>query len=118
MSNLTGRRAGLLVLGLVSLGDVATILLTDGETPPYAVAVLALALGLASLWLVARAWRDPGRPLRVLIGLRVISAVSAVPAFVAPDVPVGARVAAAAVVGLTALGIVLAAQPRRVEAVA
>ena len=41
MPTFSGRRAGLLLLGLVSLGDVATIFVTDGGTPPYAVAVLA-----------------------------------------------------------------------------
>jgi hypothetical protein len=38
------RRAGLAKLGLLSLGDMSTILLTDGETPPYAVAAAALVL--------------------------------------------------------------------------
>lgn len=118
MPTFSGRRTGLLVLGLVSLGDVATIFVTDGETPPYAVAALALALGLASLWLVARAWRDPHRPLRLLIGLRLLSAVAAVPAFFAPDVPVEAHVAAGAVVGLTAVGVLLVAQPGRTPVVA
>jgi len=113
-----GRRAGLLVLGLVALGDVATIFLTDGESPPYAVAALALALGLVSLWLVMQALRDPGRSLRLLIGLRLLSAVAALPAFFAPDVPVGARVAAGAVVGLTAVGVLLAARGGPTPAVA
>lgn len=118
MRTSSGRRAGLLLLGLVSLGDVATILVTDGETPPYAVAALALVLGLGSLWLVVRALRDLEGSLRLLIGLRVLSAVSAVPAFFASDVPAAARLAAAAVVGLTAVGVLLVAPTRRAPAVA
>jgi peptidoglycan/LPS O-acetylase OafA/YrhL len=118
MPTFSGRRTGLLVLGLVSLGDVATIFVTDGDTPPYAVAALALVLGLASLWLVVSALRDPHRPLRLLIGLRVLSAVTAVPAFFAAGVPAPARMAAAAVVCLTAVGVLLAAQSLRTPAVA
>ena len=37
----TGRRAGLAILGLLSLADSSMLLLTDGNTPPYSVAALA-----------------------------------------------------------------------------
>lgn len=110
MNNAPGRRVGLVILGLLSLGDIATILLTDGDNPPYAVAVLALVLGLVSLGLVVQAFRDPSRSLRLLIGLRVLSAVTALPAFFVDDVPAGAEVAAAAIVVLTAVGILLTAR--------
>ena len=56
-SGTTGRRIGLVILGLVSLGDMATLALTDGETPPYAVAAV---VGSARARL-ARA-RRPGLP--------------------------------------------------------
>jgi hypothetical protein len=113
-----GRTAGLVLLGLLSLGDVALIALTDGESPPYPVAAAAAVLGLVSLWLVVRALRDPSAPVRVLIGLRVLSAVLALPAFLAEDVPTGAAVGAAVGVGLTAVGVLLlaGAPRRRVEA--
>jgi len=112
MSKVPGRRAGLAILGLLSLGDMSTILLTDGETPPYAVAAAALVLGLVSLALVVRAFRRPSGSLRLLIGLRILSAVLAVPAFFVPDVPAGAQAAAAAVVVLTAVGVLLTARGR------
>jgi hypothetical protein len=108
------RRAGLVILGLLSLGDIATIALTDGENPPYAIAALAAVLGLASLVLVVRAFRDPSQPVRLLIGLRVLSAVTALPAFFVSDVPAGAQVAAGAIVVLTAAGIMLTARSRPV----
>lgn len=112
-STMTTRRLGLVIFGLLSLGDIATLALTDGESPPYAVAALAALLGAVSLVLVIQAYRDPGRPLRLLIGLRVLSAVTAFPAFFA-DAPAGAQAAAAGIVVLTAAGVGLAARGSRV----
>jgi hypothetical protein len=112
MGNSTGRRIGLSLFGLLSLGDIATIFLTDGDNPPYAVAAVAAVLGLVSLVLVVQAWRDRSRPLRLLTGLRVLSAVSATPAFFVSDVPAGMEVVAAVVIVLTAAGILLTARPR------
>jgi hypothetical protein len=110
----TARRGGLAIFGLLSLGDMATLALTDGETPPYAVAAVVALLGLVSLALVAQAYRDPSRSLRLLIGLRVLSAVAALPAFFVSDVPSGAQAAAAGVVVLTAVGVLLTARGRTV----
>lgn len=112
MNSSTGRRVGLVILGLLSLGDIATIALTDGETPPYAVAAVVAVLGVVSLVLAVQAFRDPTRPLRLLIGLRVLSAVTALPAFFVSDVPAGAQAAAAGVVVLTAVGVLLTARAR------
>lgn len=112
-SAITGGRIGLGIFGVLSLGDIATLALTDGQTPPYAVAAVAALLGLVSLVLVVQAFRDPGKPLRLLIGLRVLSAATASPAFFVSDVPAGARMAAAAVVVLTAVGVLLTARGRR-----
>jgi hypothetical protein len=99
------------LFALLSLGDLATLPLTDGSSPPYAIAVLDLVLGLASLALVALVWRRPDRPLWPLIVLRVASALTAVPAFLVGNVPAPALVAAGAIVLLTALGVVLVARP-------
>ena len=111
-SGTTARRIGLVVFGVLSLGDLATPALTDGETPPYAVAAVVALLGLVSLVLVVQAYRDPGRPLRLLIGLRVLSAVAALPAFFVSDVPAGAQAAAAGIVVLTAVGVLLTGRGR------
>ncbi len=112
MVNTTSRRAGLVILGLLSLGDVATITLTDGENPPYAIALGVALLGAVSLVLVVRAFRNPNQSLRLLIALRILSAVAALPAFFVSDVPAGAVVAAAAIVVSTAAGILLTARTR------
>ena len=106
-SGTTSRRAGLAILGLLSLADSSMLLLTDGNTPPYSVAALVTALGLVSLLLVVRAFQDSIRPIRLLVGLRVLSAVTAVPAFLVDDVPAAAQAAAAATVVLTVMGILL-----------
>ena len=63
MENHVSRRAGLLLFGLLSLGDIITIFVTDGESPPYAVAAVSAVLGLVSLFLVITALREPARPL-------------------------------------------------------
>ena len=109
---MTAYRAGLVLLGLLSLGDLATPALTDGETPPMDVAVGVGLLGLASLVLVVLAWRRPARAawVRARGVLRVVSALAAVPAFLVDDVPVAARVAAAVGVLLTVAGVVLVAR--------
>ena len=112
MNTSADRRTGLVVLGLLSLADVATLPLTDGEHPPYPVAALATLLGIVSLVLVVQAFRDPSRPLRLLIGLRVLSALTAVPAFFVGNVPAVAQAIAGAIVVLTAVGVLLVARGR------
>ena len=112
MDSSSGRRLGLAIFGLLAIGDCAGLLLTDGDNPPYAVAAVGTLLGLVSLTLVVQAWRDPSRSLRLLIGLRVLSAVAAVPAFFVSDVPAGVQVVAGAVVVLTAVGVLLTARGR------
>ena len=106
-------RAGLVVLGLLSLADLAGPLLTDGEHPPMSVALIGSALGLVSLVLVVFAWRGARRAVVPLIVLRALSALSAVPAFFVGDVPAAALAAAGLVVALTALGVALLLTPAR-----
>jgi len=112
MSAFAGRRAGLVILGLLSLADIATLPLTDGEHPPYPIAVVATLLGVVSLVLVVQAFGDPSRSLRLLIGLRVLSAVTALPAFFVDGVPAAAKAVAGAIVVFTAAGVLLTARER------
>jgi hypothetical protein len=100
-------RAGLLVLGFISFGDVLLPLLSDGEHPPMAVALVASAFGLISLALVISAWRGATRAAIPLVIIRALMALTAVPAFTAPGVPGPAMVAAGFGIGLTAIGVVL-----------
>jgi hypothetical protein len=105
-------RTGLLVLGLLSVADLLLPLLTDGESPPMAVALVAAALGVASLTLVIAAWRGARKAILPLIVLRALSAATALPAFFEQGVPTPAIAAAAAVVLLTAVGATLVLKGR------
>jgi hypothetical protein len=100
------RKAGLLLFGLLSIGDLSTLPLTDGVTPPYAVAVSDAVLGLVSLVLVVLAWRGRRWASVPLVVLRVVSAITTLPAFFG-DVPAPAVAAAAAIVVLTVVAVLL-----------
>src|SRR5688572_8577561 len=102
MSRPAAFRAGLIVLAVLSAFDLFLPLLTDGEHPPMAVALATSVIGLVSLILIVAAWRGGTRPVPALIVLRSLSALSAVPAFMAPGVPTAALVVAASGIVLTA----------------
>jgi len=106
-------RAGLIAFGLLSVGDLAAPLLTDGETPPMSIALIGSALGLISLVLVVLAWRGVRRAVVPLIVLRVLSALTAVPAFFVDDVPGGAMAAAGVSIVLAVAGTALVLMPAR-----
>jgi len=97
----------LIVLGLLSLVEVAGPLTTDGQHPPMVIALIGAGLGLISIVLVILAW--PGRMAAAitLIVLRLLSALTAVPAFLVPDVPTGAKIAAGLGISLTVVGAAL-----------
>lgn len=109
-------RTGLGILGLLSLADVAGLVLTDGEHPPMAIAAVGAVIGVISLALVAAAWRGVRRAVVPLVVLRVLSALSAVPAFFEPDVPGAAKAAAGIAIVLTVLGLSLTLAPSRTMA--
>ncbi len=100
-------RVGLVVLGALSLLDVLGPLLTDGKSPPMGVAIAGSVIGVASLVCIGLAWRGMRKAFFVLAALRLLSAVSALPAFFVSDVPAGIVVAVAAGIILTVVGLVL-----------
>jgi hypothetical protein len=106
--------AGLVLAGLLGLADLATPLVTDGEHPPMAIAVIGAGLGLATLVAAVAAWRGSRGAAWVVIATRLVSAVTALPAFVVPDVPAPAVLAAAVGVAVTVLaaGLIVAALAR------
>ena len=106
-------RAGLIVLGVLSVLDVLMPLLTDGSHPPLAVAVAAAILGLASVVLIVPAWRGARRAAVGLIALRALSALAAVPAVAVPDVPSPVILLAGTWMLLTVVGIALVLVPHR-----
>ena len=50
-------KLGLVVLALVSVADLLTPVLTDGEHPPMEIAIGAAVVGLVSLVLIGFAWQ-------------------------------------------------------------
>lgn len=103
----TAYRVGLVLLGVISLGDLAAPLLTDGQTPPMFIALIGSALGLLSLVLLVLAWRGRVAAAIGLVVLRLLSALTAVPAFLAPEVPVIPMVLAGVAITVTLVGVVL-----------
>lgn len=111
----TSARAGLVLLALLSIGDITVLFITDGNYPPYDVAVVSLILGVGSLAVLPTAWRGRPRATLALSMMRIVSALFAIPAFfVDPGIAVVA--AAVAIVGATVLGVVLIQLPASVNA--
>jgi O-antigen/teichoic acid export membrane protein len=113
----TSVRLGLILFGLLSVGDIVALGLTDGSHPPYLVAAVSTVLGLVSLYFVVTAWRGNHNALRPLLVLRILSALTAAPAFFVSDAPGAAVAAAAAIILLTGVGVLLVAPARSREAV-
>ncbi len=111
-------RTGLVILGLLSLLDVAGPVMTDGDHPPMSIALVGSALGVASLVCVALAWQGKTRAVLPLAALRLLSALSAVPALFVSDVPQAIRGVAAALVLLTIVGVALVVGSRTRQSVA
>jgi hypothetical protein len=82
------------------------------------IALIGSVLGLVSLVLVVLAWRGSRRAVVPLIALRLLSGLSAVPAFFVGDVPAAAVVAAGLTVALAVVGTALVLVPARELAVA
>lgn len=114
---LTGRlKAGLIVAIVLGLGDLLSIALTPsddgtGDGPPLPVLILATVLGAVTLVAIWFAWRTGSRrAIRVVAGTRILSAVTALPAFFV-DIPVGLLVVTATGVVLTIACVVLLLSP-------
>ncbi len=100
-------RTGLVLLALISLGDLAAPLLTDGEFPPMFIAWIGFALGVISLTAAALAWTGRRWAAVVLVVLRLLSALTAVPAFLEPGVPAVPMLLAGIAIVVTLVGSVL-----------
>lgn len=99
--------AGLVLLGVLSVLDAVTVLFTGGGFPPVEVAVAASALGVVSLVLLVPAWRGGRLALRWLVGLRLVSALTSVPALIVDGVPGSVRIVVVCGLLLTLLGCAL-----------
>ena len=102
-------KAGLIIAAILGLLDIGLIG-SGGDFPPRSVALAAAALGVITLVAVWLGWRGNRPALTVVIAARVLSALGAVPAFFAADVPVAAQVAAGAVIAATVVCVALLAR--------
>jgi hypothetical protein len=112
MNALTTRaKIGYWLAVLLAVVDVATLLLptpADGEGPPVAVTLFSAVMGVITLVaavLVARTGRRSG--LRVMAVSRILSAITALPAFFVEGPPPIIVAAGAAMVVLTIVAVVL-----------
>ena len=103
----TSSRIGIVILALLSLGNVPSVLTTDGEHPPTAIAAGLTVIGIAGLVLAVFAWRGNRAALIALVAIQAVSALSAVPAFTVDGVPPGLRMIAAVVIAITTIGLAL-----------
>ncbi|MER7361334.1 hypothetical protein [Nonomuraea wenchangensis] len=105
--------AGLIVCGLLGLIDVVMLPFGDGEHPPFAVAAAGAALGVITLAGIVPAWRGSRAGAVAVIVTRLLSGLTAVPAFFFDGVPAEAMTSAVVGVVLTLGGVALVAPALR-----
>lgn len=106
-------KVGLGLSALLGLGDLVSLLVTPdpgpGENgPPTSVLIAGTVLGVITLLAVVHAWRTGNRvSARIVAGTRILSAITALPAFFASDVPAGFVLTAAAGIVVTVIAVAL-----------
>jgi len=112
-------KAGMIIAFLLGVLDLTSLFQpTPGgeDGPPYAILVIDTLLGVITVIAVVMAWRTARRgPVRIAAGARIISLVTALPAFFV-DVPAGvqAMVGLFAVVTIASVALMLAPSRRPV----
>ena len=105
---------GLVIAGLLALGDVTTPLTSDGEHPPMVIGLIDLALGLVTIAGIVLAWRRASRGgITAIIVTRLLSIMTALPAFFVDDVPGPVKVVVAVGLAITLLCVGLVASALR-----
>ena len=99
-------RVGLIILCVLSVADLASPLITDGQHPPMFIALIGSAFGVISIVLSILAWRGRSAAAITLVVVRLLSALTAVPAFAVPGVPTGPMIIAGVFIALTLTGVI------------
>jgi hypothetical protein len=107
--------AGLAICALLALADVAMALDVSDDAPPLPVLISGALLGFITLYGVRRAWTGPGG-VSVIAVSRVLSALSAIPAFFVDDAPEWAPPVVAVCLALTIAGLGLVVRGTRQHA--
>ena len=100
-------RSGVVLLGVLSVIELTGPLTTDGQHPPMIIALIGSVLGLISIVLAVLAWRCGTAAAVGLCVLRVLSALTALPAFWVTGVPGPVVAVAGTSIMLTIAGVVL-----------
>jgi hypothetical protein len=100
-------RTGVVLAVLLALGDLALLPAGGGEFPPAGIAIAAAVIAVVTLVAAVVAWRGDRVATLIVAATRVLSALSAVPAFFAPGVPAAAAAAAAGIVAVSAVCVAL-----------
>jgi hypothetical protein len=112
----TRTRIGLVLAAVLGVADLVSAFFPtpEGEVgPPLPIVLLGGLLGIATLAAVVVAWRSgPRGALRIVAGTRVLSAISALPAFFV-DIPPALKLVVAVGVVLTVVSVVLVLAPAR-----
>ncbi|GIF51475.1 hypothetical protein DFJ67_7368 [Asanoa ferruginea] len=103
---------GLVLAGLLGLGDVISIV-GGVDGPPLAVLIAGSLLGVITLVGVVLGWRGSRAGIVTVVVTRLLSALTAVPAFFVDDVPDGAVGFAAVGVAVTLITVALLAPALR-----
>ena len=104
-------KTGLVLLGVLGLADMTSIALIGQQSPgepgpPAAVLVFAAVMGVVTVAAVIYTWRTRDRlGARIVAGSRLLSALTALPAFFVDDVSPGLVAGAGAGVVVTLVGI-------------
>jgi hypothetical protein len=112
----TVNKVGLVLAGLLGLADMASVLqpTPEGETgPPFGILVLGSLLGLVTVVAVVWAFRSLSRgAVRIVAAARIVSAITALPAFFV-DIPDALRLFAGAMLVVTVVVVVMILTPAR-----
>jgi heme A synthase len=122
MDQISGRRKAGYILGvIVGLLNIPGAFVPSGQTdtgsptgPPFQILIFGVVAGVLAAALLAVAWRRRSRALtRAAAVLMILLALTAVPAFTAPDVPAWIKLIAGAYVLSTLVSLVLLFSPAR-----
>ena len=112
----TKNKVGLAIAGLMGVVDCFSVLTPtpEGEVgPPYAILVLGSILGVVTVVAVVIGWTKANRgAIRVAAGARIVSVLTALPAFFV-DVPWFIKLLVTVAVVLTVISVVLMLSPAR-----
>ena len=102
----TSATVGLVICVLLGVVDIVSLGgLGSDDGPPVGIVLLGAVLGVLTLWGARLAWRGRRKGATIVIVSRLISALSAVPAFFVDDVPDWVPPVVGVGLALTAIGV-------------